>query len=288
MKYSKLGACLLASIATTSFAVNPVEGIYIGFGGGISYLQEQKIGLLTTPVPATVVNTVTWPGTYAPGFIPPALANASLNYGILGDFFFHLGYRLSNFRVEGEFLYNTNQFDALKTATPITVTSLDGTTTVIYPTKMNRKDTNIACVSSVTGTVNCNYTGRTSVMGGMANFYYDFINFGGEDSSFAPYAGFGIGFTQIETIFKLKAGILNNTAFLAGTNMVDMSLSKSTVAAQGMIGFNYFMDDFTAFFMDYRYVGAGAANNFFKNNYGLHTLNAGFNLALDKYFSDLT
>ena len=316
MKFKVIGASLLALFANASFAVNPVPGFYLGLGGGLTYGTKQTLAnSASNPVQVQINDRLINPPTYdrtAPySSVISGLNNASISYGFLGDFLYQIGYRLSdNIRFEGQFLYNTNLFDRLSAQGPFRVASPNITTTTptwsaTFPNSVSRKGLLMACpafsyngssnaAGSYSPPVSCSFNGRTNYYGGLVNLFYDFVNFSGE-SSFAPYLGVGVGFAQTQTILKLQAGQqdvdwtnASTNSVQQGTVLVRYETTKTSVTSQGIVGFNYFLDDFTAFFMDYRYVGASTSDALFTGSYGVHTLNAGFNFAIDKMMSDLS
>ncbi len=178
-----------------------------------------------------------------------------LSYKILGGGGGQLGYRISdNFRVEVQGLFNSNDFDEIKVGNLVI-------------------DRNIAGDTSKPLTM----TGKTNVVAGFINAYYDILT-SGTDSSFAPYLGLGIGYISLKNSVTFYQ---NGVAIPPGS----VSSTESDAGAQGIIGFSYFMDDFTWASMDYRYISTNNIKDFNNKRYELHTLNFTINFSFEGFMS---
>lgn len=144
----------------------------------------------------------------------------TVTHSLFGDGALSLGNRFCDqYRVEGELLIDYNPYNQL-TANGVT---------------FNKKQK--------TG---IGMRGNTTMGAIMVNGFYDFFTPGGM-SSFVPYVGIGLGYSRI----------LNKITFFNNNVAVPGATASSTVtspAGQGVIGASYFLDDFSAFSLDYRYL----------------------------------
>lgn len=147
--------------------------------------------------------------------------NLSLNYKYYVDAALMLGYRCENFRLEGEALYSSN---------PLSKLVVNGL--------------NIGSPSSSAG---FRIKGGRTILGLMFNGYYD-LNFAsnGNESDIIPYVGVGLGYAHVSNNIKFYY----NNALIPGSAL---SSKNSAPAGQAILGANYFIDDFWAFGLDYRY-----------------------------------
>ena len=222
-----------------------------------------KLGLATlllANVSAYAINPVQgWYGglilgvSYAPGvnllFTNPLTftpTSGNLTYGVFGDIAGQFGYRFNHFRVEGELLINSNTYKELKV----------GTLTFTSP-------------SQSTG---LRMKGQTNTGAFLVNGFYDFVTPGGQ-SSFAPYLGLGLGYAYVINGIKFYY----NNVLIPGTNV---SKSKGTPAGQLIIGLGYFLDDFTEFSLDYRFLTTKKIAPF-ESRQQISSINLAFNGAFD-------
>jgi opacity protein-like surface antigen len=75
------------------------------------------------------------------------------------------------------------------------------------------------------------------------------------DATWVPYVGFGIGYAHIVNNIKFYA---NDVAI--GGSQISSQVNKP--AAQAILGINYFVDDFAAFGIDFRYFTTQKIDNF--------------------------
>ena len=218
----KLNGFLLgcATLFTTPiFALNPIPGTYGGVVIGGSYMF---------PVTAPNINPLMLQWTAS----NPTLANylTSLNaaitrdstynikYGFMGLLGFQLGFRCDNFRVEGQFMYESNPVSSLS----------------INSVQVPNRNKQLAYPS-----------GQTNIIGGLANFYYDLLPPTDCDANYAPFVGFGLGYVNVQNNFNFN---YNGTQL----NTRSLGQSASTGAGQLMAGLLYFVDDYTWFGLDCR------------------------------------
>lgn len=252
-----------------ALAVNPIQGFY----GGL--LSEGSRGPdLTFGIAPTL--------TFAPGGIVPIiipLTNATVSFNTLGGGGGAvLGYRIQNFRVEGEVLYNRISYSMLKTGGGCNIqTPGIATPTGTCPaTYYNPQGT----IPTITNTLGLGFDGSASGIYGMINGFYDFITYDGE-SNWAPYLGLGIGYARITN----SARFYYNNIQLGGLDAMG-----SSTAAQGIIGISYFMDDYMWASLDYRYLTTNTinltentnnTNNSGNPRYALNTINLSVNFSFD-------
>lgn len=233
---------LISSLALSPsvFALNPVQGFY----GGL--MAEASHGPTTHIIEFTHDNL---------------LFTGTVNYNqIGGGGGLVLGYRIQNYRIEGEFLYNRVSYDSLKIGA-CTLQSPSVTT----PTGICPQDN---FQSSGLG-----FNGSTAVAYGMINGYYDFVSYGSENYV-VPYLGFGLGESRVK----------NSSNFVNTSNLNSRGYSETfnSPAAQVILGVSFYMDDYTWAGMDYRYLTTNTIKNFANTRYGISTLNFNVNFAFGK------
>lgn len=134
-----------------------------------------------------------------------------------------VGYRFDQFRAELEPFINYNPYNS------ITVNGLK-----IHKFKKKFSTPNTPYLQ-----------GHTTTVALMVNGYYDLFDIS-EQSNYVPFVGLGVGYAAVQNAINFYVG---NTS-IPGTNF---SERKELAALQGIIGVNYFMDDFTAIGLDFRY-----------------------------------
>jgi hypothetical protein len=224
----KLG--LIVSFINNAFALEPVQGVYLGLLGGASY---------TNPRPSFNID---YKGTVLLG---PNLSVPKIKLSpVGGDVGFSLGYRISPVRLEGQLFFNINNYSELPLST----------CTLVSPTVWSPQPF-MACAEPVLNENSVAFNGNIMSFLGFFNIFYDFLSCD-STTSFFPYIGAGIG-----------GGIIRNTVNFKTNNIVAATFypypfpthtftsSSSGVAAQGILGFGYYLDDFATLGLDIRYVG---------------------------------
>ncbi len=169
-----------------------------------------------------------------------------------------LGYRIYQFRIEGEALYNRISADTLTVGTCTLQSS-----TLRVPTG--------SCFNPVYS--NWGFNGSTSVFYGLINGYYDFV-MDSVEPTVIPYVGLGLGVAQVKT--------QANFVFNYNVNSYGRGVTKSTSAAQGIIGVSYLIDDLTWIAMDYRYLTTNKLDTFDNSRYAINSLNFMINFTFDR------
>lgn len=243
----KSGLLVLVLIGGKAFALNPVEGLYAGIFLGGSYSPSIN---LSFPHPQTHTTT-----------------SGSLKYSPFGDIGGQLGYRVNQFRVEGELFYNSAPYDSITL----------GTTTF----KSKKKSTGLR------------FKGQTSTAAFMVNGLYD-AYFLSEQTNFVPYLGLGVGYTRVQNTLEFYCDnkpVVNNTVNLGpnntctltpnpGAKKSNLSAHSNAPAAQVIIGASYFMDDFTTIGLDIRHYSTKSMPPF-NTKVQSSSLNVFFNGAFD-------
>ena len=194
-------------------------------------------GLLFSSAAAFALNPM--PGTYA-GIVAGASYIPKLNfefnnpltpyttkqstgvlaYDLMGNIGGQLGYRFcDNYRIEGEFTYNFVPYAYLKLG-EVTFHSPDSSAGIRL---RGTKDAGI----------------------GLINLYYD--AFGDFSSNVVPYVGIGGGYAYMYNFIEF----FYNDVYISGTRK---SAYTGRVAGQAIIGISYYLDDFSAFSLDGRYL----------------------------------
>jgi opacity protein-like surface antigen len=189
------------------------------------------------------VTTKTALATYG---INTAKTSASISHNVLGNIGGQVGYRCNNFRLEIEGLYNNNPLDVLRI----------GSYRVESP--------------STSATLRLN--GETAVGAGLVNGYYDFFSPDGS-SNIVPYVGVGAGYAYVRSQIEFYY----NNVLISN----ELSNSNSSIVGQGIIGVSYFLDDFTAMAVDFRYFTSAKTSPIINTRLTYYAVNATFNGAFD-------
>jgi opacity protein-like surface antigen len=160
--------------------------------------------------------------------------NGTISYSpYAGGGGFMLGYRFNQFRTEGQFLINR-----ISTG-PVTIgTCVIESHDIVTPTGV--------CPPVITAN-SIGYKGTSTAKYGLVNFMWDFFSMDG-DGSLAPYVGLGVGLASVQNGNNY---INTTTNYSVGDN-----LSRTGKALQGILGLNYYMDDFTWATMEFRYLNS--------------------------------
>jgi hypothetical protein len=237
----QLGLLTNLLLSSSAFAVHPEQGFYLGLLGEVSSgpaSHEIAFGSVSTQH--------LWIGTVN-------------NSRIGGGGGAMLGYRYNNFRVEGEFLYNRYSSGSIEAYGCTLYSPVSNTSKGICPP-------------------NLGFSGSVAAMYGMANVYWDFINYDNDNGSVFPYVGLGVGYTRVTA----RGELVQDYYFVNTTTSRGTSSTSTNGAAQGILGVGLFMDDFTWAGMDYRYLSTNTLQDFGNKRYAISTLNFTVNLAFDK------
>ncbi|QMT61173.1 outer membrane beta-barrel protein [Legionella sp. PC997] len=255
----KFGFILGLAASSRAFCYEPVQGLYLGLLGQVSHATNLDLDFSLTQLPSL--------GTVGAVQLGPV-------GGGLGA---SLGYKIQNFRLEGEFLFNINNYGQLTA----------GSCTLISPAVLGPEGT---CPAEVVD-VGLGFNGYTIGLYGFFNAFYDFLS-SDPNVNFVPYLGVGVG----------GADILNHAVFQSNEQCIALGTCSPIVnesfdtshfgfAAQGIIGFNYYIDDFTTIGLDFRYVStfnfsnnnnSSSTTNSSNNSFGISTINLTGNFALEK------
>jgi hypothetical protein len=187
------------------------------------------------------------------------IATGNLSYDVLANGGLQVGYRCEHFHVEGELVYNAN-----------------------YYNKLSFDDITFTNNSHGSGP---RIKGYVSFLAGFINGYFDLFA-GGNDTCFSPYVGLGIGYAGIQNNPKLRC----RGADPICDNFINLPQQKESAGAamgQGIIGLNYWLDDFSSIALDYRYIStlsrsrSGNVTSINNAQLQVQTLNFVFNFAFD-------
>ena len=170
------------------------------------------------------------------------IQTGTLKYSAMGNGALFVGSRFGQLRVELEGLYNYVPYKEIQT------------TTQNFQARKTSK--------------NLRLQGNASVASLFFNSFYDFYT-AGSSSNFAPYIGVGVGYSYFWRDLKFY----NNNIEISGTHVHGTS---SLPAAQGILGVSYFLDDYTAFGLDYRYYSTGKMGVYGDNKFQVSTINLSF------------
>lgn len=213
------------------YSLNVVEGWYGGIILGANYSPDVKY---------VYVSPYEFDALYD---FDLTTQGGKLTYSAFGNIGGLFGYRFpGGFRLEFEADYSYVPYQKLAinllTSSPVidttTLTTISDTTNTTVIVRSPNHSTAIKM------------EGSTSSGFAFANAFYEYIQYGCENP-WVPYIGIGLGW-----------GYINNSAKLFDNeydvNNGNASINTSTAMGQGIVGINYFLDDFTAFGMDFRYI----------------------------------
>lgn len=248
---------ILSFLSTSAFSLEPVQGFYFGLLGEVSHVPNSQVDFTINGVPYT--------GQITLGPVGGGIGTS-------------LGYKIQNFRVEGEFLFNMNNYGELQV----------GTCTLISPTVVGPE----GICPDVVKNKGLGFNGNTMGFYGLFNAYYDFMS-SKPDVSFVPYLGFGLGGALIQ-----NHGNIESNQYSGIDPAITFQSNNSTFgfAVQGIVGFNYYLDDFTTMGLDFRYLSTINTNNNSSSSssgirnitnssnsqLGVSTINLVFNFALER------
>ena len=176
----------------------------------------------------------------------------TLYYSRLGSVGGQLGYRVDHLRAEGEVFFNNNFY-------------------------RNMRIEGVNIPNDQAGSSNpYQLNGYTNTYAFMLNGYYDFF---ARDytAQLVPYVGLGVGYARFENNIKF----FDEGMVIAGS--VHNELTNSA-AGQGIVGLSYYLTDYTAFSLDFRYFASLQDSNVvrtqvntFDNRPELYSVNFTFN-----------
>lgn len=249
MKRVLKNGLFLSLLSTQVMAVNPVTGWYGGFMVTASYTPSFEL----TAANPNAIYIPPIPSLNLPVNIPSSEIDYRAAGGGAGG---QLGYRFNPcWRLEGEFLFNVNEYSSISFGNRLTINRYSDS----QPNGLNQN-------------------GRTNLYVGMINAYYDFVS-SDPESYLVPYVGIGLGYAQVE----------NRITFNAFEQEIGprIDLSTSGFAGQIILGFSYFLDDFTTANLDYRFLTTNNLSNenvlySYDRRFEYQTLNFSMNFAFDK------
>ncbi|WP_287007487.1 outer membrane beta-barrel protein, partial [Legionella sp.] len=178
------------------------------------------------------------------------LTRGTLDYRVGGNFSGHLGYRICNFRAEGELLFNYSPLSTVKVAGA----SISRHVTLTNPVRLS---------------------GQTVLGAGLINGYYDFYD-EEMDPTWVPYVGLGIGYSYLRNTISFTVPFLFTDAF-----SISFRNNESSPIGQAILGISYFTSDDLSIGLDYRYLTTKSLSGT-NSRLQTHTINLNFNY----YFSD--
>lgn len=234
-------------LSGSAYALEPVQGFYLGILGEISHASNSQIDFVINQIPY----------------------NAQVSLGpVGGGGALSIGYKVNSFRLETELLVNVNTFTQAKV----------GSCTLVSPNVVSPQG---VCPAFVTNN-GLGFKGNTTGAYGLFNVIFDFLPGPESDRLLVPYIGLGLGGAMIRTKAQVQTNKFATTLDPSLTTPVSVSknMSKSGFAGQGIIGLSYYMDDYATIGMDFRYVSTQTSKNSnattstsSNKQYGIATLN---------------
>ncbi|KTC90930.1 outer membrane beta-barrel protein [Fluoribacter dumoffii] len=251
----KFGFILGLVASSNAFSADPVEGLYLGLLGQLSHAPNTNFNFN--------LNGTTYDGSLKLSVVGGGVGTS-------------LGYKIKNFRLEGEFLFNINNYGSLTV----------GSCTLISPSVLGPNGT---CPTEIEES-GLGFNGYTMGFYGLFNTFYDFLS-SDPNVNFVPYLGVGLG----------GALLKNHALFHSNNQCISLNScspiisetfdsSSNGFAIQGIVGFSYYLDDFTTLGLDFRYLStvnfnknnSTTSSNSNNGNYGIGTINLTANFALEK------
>ncbi len=238
-KHVLCGAMMLIG-HNAAHALNPVNGFYGGVFLGVSYADSSNF---TFTPPVTIAGTN--------GSI--SADSGKLPRSVLGEVGGQIGYRFCDrFRFEVEYLYDNNPFSSL-TLNNVTITSPYYTLTPPNSIKFD----------NVENSANAHIQGDVNMGAVMANFLFDIFTSGQDGySSVLPFVGGGLGMSYVQNSLQFYSPSITtaNSTTIPSREIFSALQTRTTWAAQGIVGVHYFLDDFTWFSLDLRYFQTGSSD----------------------------
>lgn len=227
MKRILLNLALIGT-QTLTYAHTPVPGVYMGAMLGVSSAPSVNQAY-TIPSPITTDTIIGYTERRLPileqpiySTINPGIYPASIDYSWFGLISGSLGYRWENYRIEAQFFYNTNPYNAFNF-------TYQGTN---YYVSANNSAGNYI-------------QGQTNTSAGMFNLYYDFLPGGNVNSYFAPFLGVGGGIASVQN--QIQVYLYNQETYNPP------NYTRNSLGGQLMAGTLFFIDNFSFFSLDFRY-----------------------------------
>lgn len=230
------------AIAAPALAEEPANGFYTGFNLGI-----QDAGKVYTKASLDLSQTA-WQIFTPNNPIPVPMDNSVVKFKPGGLTSLFLGYRFNpNWRADFQVEYAYDSIDDL-----------------LNP-----------YFGSLDGMPGYGFSARHTHVVGFFNFMYDAASVyqnTGRDPGWVPYIGGGLGAGRFRDWYTLA-----NDAGLEAL----IKFAKNRYAGQAIVGFNYYFDSYTNFFMDYRYQSTIGKVPDLGKRYATNTLGFGmlFNLS---------
>lgn len=235
---------ILLLIQAPAHALNPVPGWYGGIFLGVTKAASST---LTFEPPIRFVGPN----------VSISAESVNLNRSVLGDVGGQIGYRFCDrYRIEGEILYNNNPFSNLK----VNNITLSNT----YAPSANTVPPNSIKYNNVESSSDAHIQGDVNTGAFMLNAYYDFFTTNNDGySSVVPFVGVGIGYTYVQNSLQFYRRLNPNNLSETETSreIITALQTRTTYAGQLIGGLSYFLDDFTWFSADLRYLMTGSSSN---------------------------
>lgn len=253
MKLLKLIVTLVVWSSSMTYALNPIPKWYGGFIVGGSRPPDIDFAV---PTP---INKLSGTG--------------NVSYSILGNVGGQIGYRFKQLRAEGEFFFNNNPFSHL---------NIDGFNIPNYGSSA----TTISQLAGKLVTVAnpFSFSGYTNTYALMLNGYYD-LYIPNYTEHVVPYVGAGIGYQKVLNVINFYDS--SGQDILSSKSSAGFTETHQNFAAQAIAGISYYLTDYTAFSLDFRYLSstqidyADSRFNSFQGRPQLYSINFIFNCAFN-------
>jgi opacity protein-like surface antigen len=260
-------------VSSASFAYYPADGWYFG-----SFLVGSFFPTSDIPLSPSQIMVLNNSFVYSPfigalgGPFPPIPLSLSpqISYRFGGGVGAQFGYRWCGIRLEGEGLLDYTNFRHID----------------INGYRFGKKIVTVPVTNPLTGATATSIAFPYSMSGHVAvgalllNALYDIYNHQGNDVTWFPYLGLGIGYAYIQNKWIININHPDGTGNLVYTSVLSVNKNDSTPLLQGILGVGYQMDDFFSVFADYRYLTSKQLSST-DDRLSFHTFNLGFNYWMD-------
>lgn len=253
----RLGLLALVIAHSAAHATDFAQGWYAGILLGGSYTPNTLFLMPASQVDnLNTLRTLILTNQMTPIVQPPLDGVGTAVHGYFGQIAGQIGYRFcGKYRVEGQIAYNNSPINSLKFGD----ITLDGQPHKYY-----------------------NYKGNIDTIMGMVNAYYDFMP-NDPRSYIAPYVGIGAGYLSTSNVIDIDGWADNPNSPIGGTNIFTTHIQdkNSSIAGQVILGTNVFLDDFSSFGLDFRYLTGATKSTLTNTRPQIYSINLTFNGAFN-------
>jgi len=196
------------------------------------------------------------PITFSNSDVSLSATSGRITQSVLGGIGGQIGRRFcTKHRIEAELYYNNNPFKELQ------LYNYSMTNTYYPPAN---ESVYLKIFKNLDNTSDAHIQGETNTGAVMINFIYDLFTTSANNDGYnkvVPFIGAGVGYAYVQNALQIYRATTVDPALDPYTNREIFSVlqKRYIYAGQALLGFNYFMDDFTWFGIDLRYFTTGSS-----------------------------